>query len=806
MAWAERPYKNYFDQYLFIIIRLMVRKMSIRRARLFIRGFVQGVGFRPFIFNLARSKGLRGYVSNLGDAGVEIVAEGEEAALDSFIREIPLKKPPVSRIDEIELNWEVPRNESGDFSISKSQESKLSVRSVIPVDLGICDCCITEMKSQTRFRCYPFTSCAHCGPRFTMIRKLPYDRVNTAMASFPFCPDCERDYLDPGSRRYDVQGFACPRCGPRLTLLDSQGNDMQLEDPIKEAARLLLEGSIIAVKGVGGFHLSVDATNESAVTELRRRRRRPNQPFAVMSSSIDQIRKYACVGDAEEKLLTDQARPILVLKKSKNYCLAESVSPGLDTVGVMLPYTGLHLLLLEYFKKEALVMTSANFPGKPITVDETEVRKELMGVVDFYLVHNREIINRCDDSVIKVLDGNPVFLRKSRGYSPSYLKPSWSVKNHQILALGGELNNNASLFVQDRIITTQHIGDVDDLETLDYMMNTIRFIQNVYDIKNPDLIVSDMHPAFLTTRRAKELSAELECDLAQVQHHHAHAAALMAENSFGVGSKIISIVIDGAGYGLDGNVWGGEIFLAGYSGFERLASLEYHPMPGGDLCTYYPARMLAAILSSFMSESEIEQYFEKNTSKYFKHGLDELHYVLKQSKESSTIKTSSLGRLLDALAVVLDICWLRTYEGEPPMRLEALASLGNPASVNLELKCRKINGKYVFDTSNFLCSILEHMSYNSCKDVALAIHKSIGTAFGELSCALADEFGCKEIGLSGGAAVNSILNFYIKDVISKNNKTFITHKKYPCGDGCISLGQAVVASTKFCDIHHESQI
>lgn len=770
--------------------------MGVRRAHLYIRGSVQGVGFRPFIYSLATSKGLCGFVSNLADAGVEVVVEGDESALKEFIEDIPKKKPSVSRIDEIEITWSEPSYDFSGFRISESQERIISVRSVIPVDLGICDLCITEIIGESRYSGYPFTSCAQCGPRFTMIRKLPYDRVNTSMGAFPFCPECLREYLDPKDRRYDAQGFACPQCGPKLTLLDASGKKVESKDPICSAAELLLEGSIVAIKGIGGFHLAVNALDESSVSELRRRRRRPKQPFAIMSLSIEKIKHFAEVGAADAQLLLSPARPIVLMKKSDAYNLADSVAPGLNFIGVMLPYTGIHLLLLRAFQKEALVMTSANYPGRPMIIDEKTALTELNGVADYFLIHNREIVNRCDDSVIKSLGADSVFLRKSRGYSPSYLRVGWSVGNKYILGLGGELNNNASLFVKDQIITTQHIGDVDELETLDFMKNAITFIEKTYDLKKPDVIACDMNPAFLTRRYAEELSEEVGSSLIHVQHHHAHAAALMAENGIGLDERILAIVIDGAGYGLDGNSWGGEIIVAGYSDFTRVAHLEPHAMPGGDMCAYYPARMLASILSSTMSNSDVEKLLENNANKYFKHGIEELRIVLKQCKEPGALKTTSLGRLLDALSVALDVCWLRTYEGEPPMRLESLALSGNPGEIELMLEYVRENGVYVFKTGKLVNEIFDIKNRFSNKDIAFALHKCIGNSLAEVACLLAEQYDIETIGLTGGAAANILIYNSIKSKVLKNNKKFINHKNYPCGDGCVSLGQSLVASSR----------
>jgi hydrogenase maturation protein HypF len=764
-----------------------------KRARIYVKGLVQGVGFRPFIYTIATEHNLKGYVLNLGDAGVEIVVEGEESAILSFIQDIRGKKPSVARIDDIEVFWEKAIGEFKEFSISKSDVRKLSVNSVIPTDLGICDLCITDIYKNGRWHHYPFTACAQCGPRFTILYNLPYDRENTSMSDFPLCTYCQAEYENPLDRRYDAQGTTCSICGPRLYLVDREGNYLE-GDPLQTAAKLLVEGNIIAVKGIGGFHIAVDATNQESVEELRKRRKRPSQPFAVMSRSVEKIKKYAEVSALEEELLKSHYKPIVVLQKAPSYNLAESVSPGLDSIGVMLPYTGIHLLLLDFFGKDALVMTSGNYPGRPIAIDNAQALKELKNIVDFYLMHNRKIVNRCDDSVIKIVDGAPLFLRKSRGYAPSYLTVPWNISSKTIISVGGEFNVTGSIFFYNKVITTQHIGDINDLDTLDYLKNALSFILKIYEINSISKVAHDLNPGFLTSRYAREISENYGASITPVQHHHAHMAALMAEHSLATGSNIVCITIDGVGYGTDGNAWGGEILLGGYSNFARVAHLRYQPMPGGDLCAYYPARFLASTLSTVMNESEIFQLFEKKYIKYLRFGSHELSAILKQSKNENIIFSSSMGRLLDAIAVLLDVCAYRTYEGEPPIRLEAFAKQGKPSNINLRLPIKKDSDKYIIDTSEFILSIIENIKDNRAQDLAYEIHKVLGETLGETACQICDEYGISLIGLSGGSAVNNLLVKYIKQSIYKNNKKLIQHKFQPPGDGCVSVGQAVVAS------------
>jgi len=764
-----------------------------KRAHIFVRGLVQGVGFRPFIYSIATTHQLKGYVLNLGDAGVEILVEGEIEEIQSFIDDIQKKKPSVAKIDAIELDWERINKKFKTFFIAESKELHLTIRSVMPTDLCICDACITDIQKKSRWNNYPFTSCAQCGPRFTIIKKLPYDRNNTTMADFPFCTYCQAEYDNPIDRRYDAQGITCPICGPKLNLLDNDNKQIR-HNPLFEAAKLLDKGYIIAIKGVGGFHIAVDATNEEAVNKLRNRRIRPFQPFAVMSSNITKIKNFAIVSKKEEELLTNIYHPIITLQKSKHYSLAKSVSPGLDTIGVVLPYSGIHLLLLNHIKKDALVMTSGNYPGKPIYIENDEAQKGLKNIVDYFLTHNRTIVNRCDDSVIKVVENEPIFLRKSRGYAPSTLPMPWNVGSKGIISVGGEYNVTGSLFVEDRLITTQHIGDMNELETLDYLKRSLNFITAIYNKKEFSTIAHDLNPSFLTTRYAHELASQYQARTIPVQHHHAHMASLMADHSLSRESSIVCIAIDGVGYGTDNMAWGGEILFGGYSQFRRVGQLKYQPMPGGDACTTYPARMLAAILSTTINNNEIFSLFENNYAKYLKQGLAELDTILKQSKINNVLKTSSIGRLLDSIATLLNVCYLRTYDGEPPMRLEALAKNGKPEKVTLRIPISQENGKYILDTSEFILSIIENLHLNRREDIALEVHRTLGEALGNLACRVCDESYVDEIGLTGGSAVNSLLFKYIKNEILKNNKKFLFYKTIPCGDGGTSIGQATVAS------------
>lgn len=760
------------------------------------RGLVQGVGFRPFIYRIAIKNRLKGYVLNLGDAGVEISVEGSDEDLTNFIEDIASKKPSVAQIESIETKWEKYEGKYEKFEIAKSNEKKLTVRSVIPTDLSICDLCITDISRCSRWKDYAFTSCAQCGPRYTMITELPYDRKNTSMNSFPFCDHCKSEYEDPNNRRHDAQGISCPICGPKLELYDANGNQLD-DDPISTSAKLLKEGSIIAVKGIGGFHIAVDATNEKPVSELRLRRKRPYQPFAVMSSCIDDIREYAIINDIEQHLLNNIYRPIVSLMKSNNYSLSNSVSPGLDTIGVMLPYTGIHHLLLKHFKKPALVMTSGNYPNRPIFINNAEAMSGLRMIADYFLIHNKDIVNRCDDSVIKVVNNQPLFIRKSRGYAPSTMITPWDNSPKTVLAVGGEYNLTGSIFVKDRLITTPHIGDAIELDTINYLKNSLDYILKLYDITNIDIIAHDMNPAFLTTRLAQELAISLGARTQAVQHHHAHMASIMIDNELSQQDSIVFIAIDGVGYGTDGMAWGGEIFVGNYNEFNRVAQLKYIPMPGGDVCSYYPARMLAATLSTFMSDSEVIEFFNNKYVNYLNKKDNELNVILKQVKNNNIIKTSSMGRLLDSVASLLELCQKRTYEGEPPMRLESAANKGRPDNITLRLPVSQDRDKYILDTSELMSSIIDNINDANKFDIAYEVHKVLGQALGNVACSICDEYGLKTIGLGGGSAINSLLSQHIKKSVDDNIKNFMTYRTIPCGDGGTSSGQAASASSKY---------
>jgi len=772
------------------------------KARVNVSGIVQGVGFRPFVYRLALELGLKGYVRNLGDAGVEIVVEGEQSSIERFVKLLKERKPSTARIDELTVSYSTDLENFGSFEIVRSSEELKGEFFSIPPDVGICEECVREMRDpSSRWYRYPFTACAVCGPRFTVMFSVPYDRENTSMGFFPMCEHCYREYhYDVRNRRFHTEGICCSLCGPRTFLVDPGGELVEAKNPIAEAAKLLREGYILAVKGIGGFHLAAITTEDEPIRKLRERKRRPYQPFAIMSPSLEEVERFAVVSDAERAWLTSPQRPIVLLQKKEPFPLSELIAPGLHNVGVMLAYTGLHLLLLEESKQPALIMTSGNRRGSPIAKDNEEALKSLRGIADYFLLHNRIIVNRCDDSVLRVNDGTTVLIRRSRGFAIDRVRLPSFVKDRgerNVLALGAMLQNTISLVKGgSSLFTSQYIGDVENLETYRYLEETVDKLLALTKTRNVDVVACDLHPGFLTTRLAEELSRACEAKLVRVQHHHAHAATTMLEYSVPPDERVLAVVVDGYGYGDDGNAWGGEFLLATYSSYERVGYLAPAPFIGGDRNTLFPARMAVSYLSKFLGRSELLQFVEK--AKLAKaSGLRELEIralidALYRS-DNPPLVTTSLGRLLDAFSSLLGICYRRTYEGEPAIRLESVAWRSKNDFDIFDVPLRKVGGKIVLDTSSLFEEVYSKLNDVKKQRLASSILHSLGLALGSAAAELAELHGAEKVLLSGGAAANYFILTDVKRVVEERGLTFLFGQSYPPGDGGISAGQTMVA-------------
>jgi hydrogenase maturation protein HypF len=748
-----------------------------------VKGVVQGVGFRPFVYRLATEKGLSGFVQNRGDAGVKIVVEGEALQIDNFINELRAKKPPLSEIDDVIIDYKKENVGYSTFKIETSFTGGEERGSIIPPDISICDKCVKELgnKEDRRYH-YFFITCTDCGPRYTLINRLPYDRSNTSMNFFKMCTDCSREYGSKNDRRFHAQTNACSKCGPQLRLTNNKGESLGIIDEIKKVGQLLDEGNILAVKGNGGFHLICSAINSKPLSRLRKAKHRRAKPFAVMARNIGTIKKFAYVNEIEAGFLESSAKPIVLLKKNDKQFLSNLISPGLHTIGIMLPYSGLHEIIFNVTKESTLVMTSANPPNDPIVIDNDKAIQKLGDVVDYFLLHNRNIEQRCDDSVIRVINQKKVFLRRSRGYAPVPLNLKIPTSN-DVLALGAELNVACCVIENNRAYLSQHIGDIDTPETLDFLENAAKHLLNLTHAK-PEVVACDLHPGFNTTFLATRLSEKWDIPMVQIQHHHAHLNKLMTE--YGV-SEAIGIVCDGYGYGSDGGAWGGEVLQSNLQEFKRLGHLQDQPMPGGDLATKYPLRMVAGILNR---EIDIINFLNERV-RYLPYGNKEIEIISKQILLGNTSMTSSCGRVLDAVSSILGICSERTYEGEPAMKLEAIASQGKDRlKLEPEIKNRIINTTYL------LKKIHETQTKNDMQvsDLALSAQSYLARSLAELAVECAISEGIEAVGFTGGVACNSYITHMIRQKVEKSGLNFLSHDKVPPGDGGISLGQAIAAT------------
>ncbi len=752
------------------------------RVKVNVTGIVQGVGFRPFVYHLAMKHGLLGYVRNLGDAGVEILLEGEENAIGNFLNELRGQKPPQAQIYSINKTLLPDKNEYSKFTILKSSRETEHSGSVVPPDSAICSDCLRELRDpkDPRFD-YFFITCVNCGPRFTIIERLPYDRENTTMREFPLCGYCQKENTDPSNRRFHAQTVACPSCGPKAYLATRNGETINANDPVREAGKLLSEGNIVAVKGYGGFHIAASATKEKPLIRLRESKHRRAKPFALMTRSIIAAKSFAEVSSKEQELLASPARPIVLLNKNHKYWLSELIAPGLHNVGVMLPYSAMHYMLFDQVDDKAFVMTSANPSNQPMVKENGEAVKTMGETVDYFLFHNRQIAQRCDDTVMRVNSSLPVFIRRSRGFAPAPVMLKGKSKQC-VVALGGELNNTSCILSDEKAFLSQHVGDAENLETRSFLQEATSNLINLTNSK-VEAIACDLHPKFTTTNLAKELAEQNKWPLIQVQHHHAHAAALMAEHNV---NEIVSIVCDGYGYGLDGSAWGGEILLCtqGSKDFKRLGHLEPQPLLGGDAATRYPIRIAAGILNKKVN---VDQWLLQNSS-HLPHGEIEARLVLEQLKKAQGIpKSTSLGRILDAAAAIAGVCYERTYEGEAAMKLESEAITGKDV-----LELSPIISGDTLDTTQLLISVFEKREKISKANLGYSVHEYLARGLATLAVERAREYGVGSVGFTGGSAVNSLLSQTIRRIVEGDGLRFLTPECIPAGDGGLSLGQAVV--------------
>ncbi|TFB08713.1 carbamoyltransferase HypF [Candidatus Atribacteria bacterium MT.SAG.1] len=754
------------------------------RENIIIKGIVQGVGFRPFIHKLVQNYNLSGWVLN-SNQGVEIDVEGEMEELNSFVSDIKVKLPPLARIEKIEVNQLHLIGYKG-FSIKKSITKEENGFVLVSPDISICEDCLQELfdPRNRRFH-YPFINCTNCGPRFTIIKDIPYDRGKTTMRVFEMCPQCQSEYENIEDRRYHAQPNACAECGPQVFLYQNK-RKLENVDPVKEAVKLLKDGKIGAIKGLGGFHLACDATNNEVVTKLRLLKNREAKPFAIMSFNLEKIKQYCKLGKKEEKWLINRARPIVLLKKKEDSLISSLVAPRNNYLGVMLPYTPLHCLLLKD-NFTALIMTSGNIADQPIIGDNQEALEKLDGIADFFLLYNRDIFNRCDDSVVKIVNDGNVFFRRSRGYVPYPIILDFKLK--EVLALGGELKNTISFSKENYVFLSQYLGDLKSVETLNFLKESIENLEKIFRV-NPETIACDLHPDYLSTQFAEEIGAKKGLKVVKVQHHHAHIVSCMAENN--IKEKVMGVAYDGTGYGDDGKIWGGEFLLCDLKKYFRVGHLKYYPLPGGDKAIEEPWRMAYSYLYSIYGPKA------KTLDIDFNHRMDydKLSIIEKMiDKNINSPLTSSCGRLFDAASSLIGIRDEINYEGQAAMELESLCASGIKERYKF---CIYKEGKeFIIDPKEIFVDIIEDLKKGIDKKVMAAkFHNTVAEFTLNLCGKIRENNGINKIALSGGVFQNRYLTEKIISLLERDNFRVYTQRKVPPNDGGISLGQAVVAGYK----------
>ncbi|MEA3279269.1 MAG: carbamoyltransferase HypF [Thermodesulfobacteriota bacterium] len=746
--------------------------------KLNINGIVQGVGFRPFVYKLASQYEIKGDVSNTS-SGIVIHIEGIRDNIESFCRDLTEKSPPLAHITETSIHPETVKGFK-EFSIQQSI-GQAACSTLISPDVSICDDCLRELfdPDDRRFQ-YPFINCTNCGPRYTIISDIPYDRPKTSMKHFKMCKMCQDEYDDPGNRRFHAQPNACKECGPHVTLYDNSRKKLDVQNPVEKTAELLKQGYVVAIKGLGGFHLAVDAANNDAVSMLRSRKHREEKPLAIMSCDIEYIRKYAYVQTEEEELLKSFHRPIVILKKKKPNPLSKEVSPRNRYFGVMLPYTPLHYLLLSH-GFTALIMTSGNMSEEPICIDNEDAFERLSKIADYFLIHNRDIYLRSDDSIVKYTAGNTRFIRRSRGYIPVpvFLKKQVA----QILACGGGLKSTICLTKGNNAFISQHIGDLDNQATYEFYQLTIRHMKRILDI-DPVIIAHDVHPDYLSTIYALE---QQNIKKVPVQHHHAHIVSCMAENR--LDGPVIGLSFDGTGYGTDGSIWGGEILIVEDKKFERAAHLSYVSMPGSEAAIKEPWRMAV----SYLYDAFGEELYSLDLPVLKEIDKNKIRFIVEMiSKQINSPSTSSLGRFFDGIAAIIGIRNYVVFEGQAAMELEMLAE----KNINKTYDFKWISGDmHKIFLQPIVCGVVDDMSKGvHPSDISSKFHATIIKMFSELCDVIRKESGLNRIALSGGVFQNSIILTGLIEKLKEKGFQVFTHTQVSANDGGISLGQAMVAA------------
>ncbi|HEY5501991.1 MAG TPA: carbamoyltransferase HypF [Candidatus Anoxymicrobiaceae bacterium] len=750
----------------------------MRSLRIQVSGIVQGVGFRPFVYRIANDYGISGRVSN-NTQGVDILASGDGDSLFLFLKALKDEAPAAALVERVNVT-SADEIATGPFEIAPS-DAEGSKQVLISPDLATCDDCVRELfDAADRRHRYPFINCTNCGPRFTIIRDTPYDRPLTSMSPFEMCAECAAEYADPSDRRFHAQPNACPVCGPRAWLVDRKGARIQGE-AASEAARLLSEGGIVAIKGLGGFHLACDATDDEAVARLRERKRRYGKPLAVMVSDVGEARAICQVSEEEERLLASPRRPIVLLEELEGSALSREVAGGLDRQGVFLPYTPLHHLVLAGAGRP-LVMTSGNISNEPIAIENDEAMKRLGDIADHFLLHDRDILVRYDDSVSRVFRGAEYPVRRARGYAPYPIRitPPADV---QVLALGAELKNTFCVLRGEQAFMGQHIGDMESEGEVEHFEEALAAVLRLFSLE-PEVVAHDLHPDYLTTQMAPEFGLPM----VGVQHHHAHIVSCLADNA--ASGEVIGVAWDGTGYGTDGTVWGGEFLVCDETSFRRAAHLYRYPMPGADACIYRLYRMVYGVMSELFEDEETAM--ERLRARFDIDDAEAASLVFQVKNKVNTPITSSAGRLFDVAAALAGLRGEASYDGQAACELEAVAR-DTREYYNFILD--RSAEPWVVDTRPvFREMLIDIDSGKAPAEVAGKFHATMALAIIETCEAIADATGLGRVALSGGVFQNEMLATWAVDGLTSSGLAVMVHGRVPCNDGGVSLGQAVVAA------------
>lgn len=746
----------------------------IQGYEILIKGLVQGVGFRPYIYKLAIKHKLIGEVDNRTN-GVFITVEGNEKEINDFCDEIIANAPLASRIKSIEKK-QIPVNGYHYFSISGSKGTDNQITDICP-DIAVCDDCLFDLDHDPERINYPFTNCTNCGPRFSIIEALPYDRDKTSMKDFQICPDCFSEYNNILDRRFHAQPVACNKCGPSYIFYESEKTLSGIGEILAELSRRINEGDSVAIKGMGGYQLICNALNNRAVIELREKKHRDAKPFAVMFRDISAVKEYCYLDATEEKEITSWRRPIVIIKQKKK--MSGSINSGLDTIGALLPYLPIHYLLFRKLDTPAIIFTSGNISDEPIIIDNLSAISLLMPIAGSVVSNNRDIVNRTDDSVMRIIDNKISLIRRSRGYVPEPVDLCCNVDG--IIALGAEQKNSFCIGRENQAIMSQHIGDLKNLSTYEFFKESIDRFSSLFKFK-PKLITCDLHPDYLSSRHAELLESQLGIPLIRVQHHHAHIASVMAENQ--LDEKVIGVVLDGTGFGTDGNIWGGEFMVADLNEFTRYTHFDYIPMPGGDKAVEEPWRMALSFLYkyfgnniSFKETGAFQSVSEKNTV-LVREMID---------KRINTPLTSGAGRIFDAVSAILGLCTISGFDSEAPIRLESAIVSTTDSYYPFDIVERVVFAKT-------FKAIIDDLQMVDASLISAKFHNTIARAILEVSERIRRETSLNRVVLSGGVFQNKYLFEKLTQLLIEKNFEIFTNHLVPANDGGISLGQIIIAS------------